>query len=279
MVLPFQGPGALAESAPRTSGDYPWLEATSESQPPRVSLKAHFPPPPGFERVANPEGSYASWLRGLPVRTDRTEVLSYSGQVLSRPSAAVLLLDVGDRNLMQCADSVIRLHAEYLWSRGRADEAGYRFTSGDLSRWTDWQQGERFVIEGNKVKRVQGKARSSNHGAYRRWLDLIFTYAGTSSLARDVGAPPLEEQTQAGDFFVDPGFPGHAVIILDIAEDREGQRLALVAQGFMPAEEVHVLESSHATGGHWFPLPSAAGDRLDTPSWTPFPKSARRRFP
>jgi hypothetical protein len=223
--------------------------------------------------------SYAAWLRKLPIRTDRTVVLAFDGAELSRPSAAVLLLDVGDRDLMQCADSIIRLHAEYLWARGEADRAAYRFTSGDRSRWADWRGGERFVISGSKVKRVAGSPRPNTHASYRRWLDLIFTYAGTTSLARDTPAPASEAPVEAGDFFVDPGFPGHAVIVLDIAEDEDGQHLALLAQGFMPAEEVHILTSDGATDGRWFRLPERSTDLLDTPSWAPFELSARRRFP
>jgi hypothetical protein len=246
--------------------------------PSTISLRQRFDPPEGFVRLPVPARSYAAWLRELPLRIDRTTVLAYDGTELTRPSAALVLLDVGRRDLMQCADSIIRLHAEYLWARGRADEAGYRFTSGDLSRWADWRDGERFVITGNKVKRVQGKARADTHASYRRWLDLIFTYAGTTSLARDARTPPEGKPTDSGDFFVDPGFPGHAVIVLDVAEDETGRRLALLAQGFMPAEEVHVLRSPEAIDGHWFLLPHSAGTSLDTPSWRPFPRAARRRF-
>ena len=99
-------------------------------------------------------------------------------------------MDVGDRDLMQCADSVIRLHAEFLWAKGRQDEAAYRFTSGDETRWRDWVAGERMHIAGSRVRRTRGRARVPEHASYRRWLDLVFTYAGTMSLARDAAAPP-----------------------------------------------------------------------------------------
>lgn len=258
---------------------YPWLSSTGDSPGPIRSLEARFPPPEGFRRLPASSSSFGAWLRGLPLRTDRTEVLAYDGTPLDRPSAAVVLMDVGDRDLMQCADSLIRLHAEFLWAKGRADEAGYRFTSGDLSRWSDWKAGERFVIEGSKVGRRKGAAREDDHRSFRRWLDLIFTYAGTASLARDTPPVAQGEELQAGDFFVDPGFPGHAVMLLDIAVDDSGRRVALVGQGFMPAEEVHVVQSSAALDRVWFPLPEAPGEVLDTPSWEAFQRSAARRFP
>lgn len=279
---PAPTPAASAETAPPTEtaqDDYPWLADAETPLPPWQHLHEHFPPPRGFARIHAEPGSYAAWLRKLPIRTDRNIVLAFDGSELSRPSAAVLLLDVGDRDLMQCADSIIRLHAEYLWSQGRADRAAYRFTSGDRSAWADWRGGEHFVITRSKVRRVAGSPRPNTHASFRRWLDLIFTYAGTSSLARHTPAPHREVPIEAGDFFVDPGFPGHAVIVLDIAEDDHGQRLALLAQGFMPAEEVHILASDGATDGEWFRLPEGSTGRLDTPSWAPFEQSARRRFP
>ena len=258
---------------------YPWLSEDSSGLTEVRALDLRFQPPEGFRRVPVSADTFGAWLRGLPVRTDRTEVLAYDDTPLDRPSAAVLLMDVGSRDLMQCADSLIRLHAEFLWSKGRSDEAGYRFTSGELSRWSDWQDGERFTIEGNRVRRRRGSPRTDDHRSYRRWLDLIFTYAGTASLARDTPVVPPSQKLHAGDFFVDPGFPGHAVILLDIAEDESGRRLALVGQGFMPAEELHVVRSSAAIDGVWFPLPRNVSEVLDTPSWDPFARTDARRFP
>ena len=267
----------LAQEAP-AAANYAWLADMEAPLPSTVPLSERFPAPAGFERVEVPTGSFSSWLRDLPVRTDRTQVLSYRGERLARPSAAVLLVDVGSRDLMQCADSILRLHAEYLWSDGRSREAAYRFTSGDETRWADWTRGERFVIRGNQVERKTGAARPSHHGSYRAWLDLVFTYAGTTSLARDTPSPAPASPVAAGDFYVDPGFPGHAVLVLDVVE-KGTVRLGLIGQGFMPAEEIHVLKSEQAVEGTWFPLPDASHPSLATPSWRPFLASARRRFP
>ena len=258
---------------------YPWLAELAVPASKVISLEDRFPAPPGFQRAPAELGSYASWLRRLPLRTDRTVVHAYDGTPLDRPSVALLLLDVGRRDLMQCADSIIRLHAEYLWSQGRADEASYSFTSGDRSHWKDWRAGEQFVVRGNKVIRGQGRVRPDNHRTFRRWLDLIFTYAGTASLAREGQKLKSSAPTAAGDFFVDPGFPGHAVIVLDIVSNESGRRLALLAQGFMPAEDVHILGADSAELHHWFELPQDTDDRLSTPSWEPFDRSMRRRLP
>ena len=259
-------PAALA------SGAYPWLEAPSD-----LSLETRFPAPEGFRRVSPATDSYPAWLRGLPLARGVDVVRSHDGERLERPAAAVVLMDVGRGDLQQCADSAIRLHAEYLWASGKADEAAYHFTSGDRSSWDDWRAGERFAVAGSRVERVSGAPRGGGHAAYRGWLQHLFRYAGTRSLRLDTRAVPEDETLLAGDVFLEPGSPGHAVVILDIAEDSSGRRVALLGQGFMPAEDFHVLESRGARGGVWFALPRA-GERVETPSWRPFHRRDVRRF-
>jgi hypothetical protein len=188
-------------------------------------------------------------------------------------------MDVGNKDLQQCADTTIRLHAEYLWSQGRADEAGYHFTSGDLSRWEDWRKGEHFVIAGSQVKRVPGPARANDHDQYRSWLQYVFRYAGTKSLHFDADPITDDQPLLAGDVFVAPGSPGHAVVLLDVASNANGERVALVGQGFMPAQDLHVVAETgeHTIDGVWFRLPDT-GESLDTPSWSPIPRGSAIRY-
>lgn len=257
---------------------YPWLPDLPPPLPPMIPLAARFAPPAGFARVDVAPGSFAAWLRGLPIRTDRTHVLAYDGRRLIRPSAAVVALDVGDRDVQQCADTALRLHAEYLWHRGAADQAAYHFTSGDRSSWRDWRAGERFRVSGSRVERIRGAKRPATRAAWRGWLDHLFRYAGTRSLRRD--ADPVGDRAfEAGDVLVQPGGPGHAVMLLDIAAHPDGRRAALIGQGFMPAEDLHVLFMPTALDGHWFVLPADDAGRVLTPSWPqPFAREHAIRF-
>ena len=268
---PRQPAGAVDKAA------YPWLDPVTEVV--MEPLEARFAPPAGFSRVPVADGSFAAWLRGLPLDFERTTVRSYKGEVLLRPAAAIVVMDVGTRDLQQCADSAIRLHAEWLWHAGRANEAAYHFTSGHRTAWKDWRAGERFRVSGSDVDRLRGSARADTHATYRGWLDQVFMFAGTRSLAKDSDSVATEQELQAGDFFVQGGSPGHAVMILDIAEDGSGTRLALMGQGFMPAEDFHVLGwPSFATDGVWFELPETEDGRIATPSWAPFERIEARRF-
>lgn len=270
--------GAQAEPAPPPAPTHPWL-ASMNAAVPHVPLDERFAPPPGFTRPPAEPGSFAAFLRTLPVRTDRQIVLDYRSRPLVRPAAAIVYLDVGETDSQQCADTALRLYAEWRWSRGLGADTAFHFTSGDRVRFSDWVAGERVVAVGRGITRHAGARRAAGHASFRSWLNLVFRYAGTQSLRLDTAPVAEAAPLEAGDVFVDPGSPGHAVVLLDIAESPDGRRVGLVGQGYMPAEEMHVLGAGPPTtlSGVWFVLPGPGG-QLATPSWRAFTRAAARRF-
>lgn len=233
-----------------------------------------FQPPPGMSRTPVAPSEFGEWLLDLPVRQDRKDVRSFDGRRLSSPSAGVVLMDVGTRDLQQCADTAIRLFAEWKWSRGEADDLRFHFTSGDVADWKSWREGTRWWLRSERVQKGKTASSNASYASFRTYLDLVFLYAGTRSLASDSRAVETPER---GDFFVQPGSPGHVVIVLDVVTDSTGKRFLLLGQGFMPAQELHVLRSSDAVNGVWFAMPDANGS-LKTPSWKPFLATELRRF-
>jgi len=278
-LLPTPAAG-LPPAPPIADPAHPWL-ATLSAEVPHVPLAAHFRPPAGFVPDPAPAGSFARFLRTLPVRQDRRTVLDFRQEPLSRPAAAaaVIYVDVGVRDLQQCADTALRLFAEWRWQAGLSARSAFHFTSGDVARFSDWVSGERIIAAGRGIIRRPGAPRAADHRSHRAWLDLVFRYAGTRSLALDTDAVRTGAPLVAGDVFVDPGSPGHAVILLDVARHPDGRSAALVGQGFMPAQDLHVLgaDAPVAIDGVWFVLPEAGGE-LATPNWRPFPRSTARRF-
>ena len=91
--------------------DYHYLPNQKE----RPRLSANFDVPLGYERVSVETGSFGEWLRHLPLSADN-QVRSHRGDKIVAPNAAVVELDLGRGNLQQCADSILRLYAEYRWS-------------------------------------------------------------------------------------------------------------------------------------------------------------------
>ncbi len=274
--LPFLLPVLLASlaSAEQTR-PYPWIEQIDEAN----RLDARVAPPPGFQRVACEEGSFAAWLRGLPLKVGTPQVLLFDGRPKANQQAheAVVDIDVGKRDLQQCADAAIRLRAEYLFSRGETARIAFHFTSGDEASFRRWADGFRPKVSGNKVEWARTASKDTSYRAFRSYLDTVFTYAGTRSLAKEMKPVADPREIAAGDVFVQGGSPGHAVIVLDVAEEAStGRRVFLLAQGFMPAQQVHVLKNpSDPALSPWYD--ADLGDTLVTPEWT-FEKGDLKRF-
>jgi len=273
------GPILTENNAPLliSPDEYPFLTGATVRATP---LESRFPAPAGYQRMSVPSDSFGEWLRGLPTAPGKAVVRSYAGKEIPAPAAAVVPIDIGSGNIQQCADSILRLHAEYQWKRGTADALSIHFTSGDESNWKDWREGERFEVAGSRVKRIKVGAVSNTHREFRKWLQHSFLYAGTQSLKLDAQPVPITEALQPGDFFVTPGSPGHAIIVLDVAEAPGKPPVALMGQGFMPAQSFHVLkdQGDHVIDG-WFVLPTKPEDRLVNPSWSSFPRNSALRFP
>jgi uncharacterized protein DUF4846 len=247
------------------------------------TLDEAFPPPAGFARVGVAEGSFAAYLRRLPLRPPGTPVRSHRGDVIRAADdprvAAVVDLDVGARDLQQCADSIIRLHAEWLWASRRGDEIAYPLVSGGVAAWSRWARGERprFDAHDRPVWRPAARPDASRQ-AFRAYLDVVFAYASTRSLD-DRARRPARSDVRPGDFFVLGGSPGHAVLILDIAVAGDGRRAALIGQGYMPAQDFHVVaDGGDGGGGGGSAWISLDGDAVATPFWKPFPWSSLRRL-
>ncbi|MCU0659155.1 MAG: DUF4846 domain-containing protein [Polyangiaceae bacterium] len=276
-------PSAAPSAAPIAPIDwsaspYPWLRDPAPDLPaPTDVLAQRFPAPPGFQRVDLPPSSFGAWLRGLPLAEASAPVRTFRGALLREPShpsiAGVVALDVGNADLQQCADSILRLHAEWRWSQG--DRAvSYRAASGAALPYSRWAAGERVVPDGNRLLWKLTGAPSRHHDSFRKYLAMVFTWANTGSIARD--ALPLSlDQLRPGDFFVLPGSPGHAVLVLDLARAPDGRRVVLLGQGFMPAQSFHILRDSE--GSPWFAIRPADGS-INTPFWQPFPWSSLRRL-
>lgn len=256
---------------------YPWLTIGTSFRP----LAAAMPPPQGFTRRPVAADGYGAWLRGLPLRAEGTPVRSYKGDLIHPADdpriAAVVELDVGARDWQQCSDSVIRLAAEWRWSIGKTDGLGYLFTSGDHATWANYAAGWRARWD-DKIRKIiwtrSGRV-DATYAAYRSYLGVVFVYAGTTALARE-GREVARDDIAPGDFFIMPGSSGkgHAVQILDVATDAKGHRVALIGQGYMPAQDFQILRNSD-TGSPWFSLD---GDTVSTPFWLPFEWSMLRRW-
>ena len=105
---------------------------TSIISPEGTSIKTRFNPPAGYERVNLDSNSYSSYLQNLPLKKHGAIVLHYDGSQKFSVGVyeAVVDLEIGKKNLHQCADAIMRLRAEYLWNQKRYNEIHFNFTNG-----------------------------------------------------------------------------------------------------------------------------------------------------
>ncbi|MGR6088080.1 MAG: DUF4846 domain-containing protein [Arcticibacter sp.] len=220
-------------------------------------IKSRIQPPAGFSWVEEEAESFGNFLQNLKLKPSGSQILDYTGTPIANQSehVAVLDIDVGDKNLQQCADAVIRLRAEHLWSSNRKDEIAFHFTSGDLYRWNDHRNGIRPDINGNHVNFIKSASTDNSYANFRKYLNLIFTYAGTISLNRETQAIPPNTTLETGNILVTPGSPGHAVIIVGHAKNANGKNIYLLAESYMPAQSIHIVTNPYNSSiSPWYEL-------------------------
>ena len=235
------------------------------------------PCPEGFKRVGVSSTSFGSYLRNVPLKIDNNTVFLYNGMEKDNQRAqfAVVKMDVGTRDLQQCADAVMRLRAEYLLKQNRKDEIHFNFVNGMQVNYTKYAAGYRMRVKGNKTWWYKATNPNSSYRTFRKYMDLIYAFAGTASLVKELKPVPSVKQLEIGDVFIIGGSPGHAVIVVDMAENESGQKIFMIAQSYMPAQEIHVLKNPAFTTSPWYLLKD--GEILNSPEYS-FKSTDLRRF-
>lgn len=232
-----------------------------------TTVKARFNTPPGYERKPVPENSFANYLRNLPLKPAGSKVKYFNGDAKEESVYdAVVDMDIGSRDLQQCADAVIRLRGEYFYAREAYDKISFNLTNGFKVDYTEWMKGNRIVVKGNKTSWRISAEPSNTYKTFRSYMDLVFTYAGTLSLSKDLHIKSMKD-ISIGDVFIFGGSPGHAVIVVDVAENKSGEKIFLLAQSYMPAQEIQILKNLNDDKlSPWYS--SDIPGKLVTPEWT-----------
>jgi hypothetical protein len=243
-----------------------------------MTIESRFLVPKGFERVSYGESSFAEYLRELPLKKHGELVRYYDGRTKPNHSVyeAVVDMEIGKRDLHQCADAIMRLRAEYLWKNKRYDEIHFNFTNGFRVDYSQWMQGKRIRVKGNKVWWENATTPSNTYHDFWKYMEIIFSYAGTLSLSKEMIKRDMQNM-QIGDVFIQGGLPGHAVIIVDMIIDKTtGEKCFMLAQSYMPAQEIQILKNnSDILNSPWYSID--LGEGLFTPEWV-FQKGDLKHF-
>ncbi|HWV67662.1 DUF4846 domain-containing protein [Chitinophaga sp.] len=255
---------------------YAWQYDATAMAPPRIeppfsnatypsAVVGALPLPPGFTRLPQPAGSFGAWLRSIPLKRDN-RVYLYNGHLKNNQEAQYAVLDIstGSKDLQQCADAVIRLYAEYLYSSRQFNKIAFHATDGTLMDYTSWMKGYRFVLKQNRLIKVRKAAPCSGQDCFSNYLETVFSWAGTLSLSKELLPVTDTRKILPGNVFIKGGAPGHAVIVMDVAQNAAGERIFLLAQSYMPAQDIHVLKNP-AGATPWYN--AGFTGKLLTPEW------------
>lgn len=242
------------------------------------TITLRFYPPGSATRKVLPELSFGNYLRNLPLKENGALVKFYSGDTKPNNGVyhAVVDLPIGDKNLHQCADAVMRLRAEYLWKNKQYDDIHFNFTNGFQVDYSEWKKGRRMVVNGNKTYWNNRNNPSNSAADFWNYMELIFTYAGTASLEKELISVESTDM-QIGDVFIIGGYPGHAVIVVDMCENKDkNETYFMLAQSYMPAQEIQVLQNpNNLEISPWYTL--RKNGAFETPEWN-FDYTQLKRF-
>ena len=168
-------------------------------------------------------------------------------------------MSIGSQDLQQCADAVMRLRAEYLYQQKNYNAIAFNFTSGFKCDYNHFADGYRYA-SGRWI--LKGK-KDYSYPNFLRYMNLVFSYAGTLSLQKELKPVANPNDIKPGDVFIKGGSPGHCFIVMDVAGNAGHKKQFLLAQSFMPAQNIQVLQN----GSPWFSLERSAnipyGDLID----------------
>jgi hypothetical protein len=98
------------------------------------------------------------------------------------------------------------------------------------------------------------------------YLEKVFAFCGTHSLEKQLRKVVDMKNMQAGDVLVKGGFPGHAAIVVDMAVHSNGKKIYLLAQSYMPAQDIHILRNPQSNRlSPWYEIDDKP--LITTPEW------------
>lgn len=257
--LPAGGP-----PPPERIARYAWLAESRGAPPPVVFLDDLVADPRGVDRHTTAPGSFAAWLRGLPLRP------------VAAGEPAAVAIDLDPDGPRDGAAASIRLHGEWLWAAGRTSDAVYRVSTGEPLSWSGWVDGDRFRAVGGRLIRGAGLARRADRPSYRAFLTTVAGMTSARALLLDTEPVAAGDPLEPGDVLVDAGDPATVAILLDVAGAGPDGR-ALVA--FRSGLQLRLVGSTDGSPRDlWQPLPTTAGRTLAVDADTALSRATARRF-
>lgn len=213
------------------------------------------PTPAGYQRTTVDSGSFTYYLRNIGLKADQTVYL-YNGLQKNNQTAQFALLNIstGKMNLQQCADAVMRIRAEYLFKQKQYTQIVF--------------------FDNNKTAYTFSSPYTRDN--FDKYLNRVFGMCGSASLAKQLQTVYDFSAIQPGDVIIRGGFPGHAVMVMDVIVNAAGKKVYLLAQSYMPAQDIHILVNPmNINLSPWYEVNN--NEIIQTPEYT-FTKHELKRW-
>lgn len=213
-------------------GGYCWW-VSKTSNPWNAKTVGDIPVPFGYERAEVAEGSYAEFLRSLPLKKRGSKVHLFTGGLANYQwlSAGVIDLPLLS-NAEQCADMTMRLRAEYFWQKGRYSKICFTDVNGKRHRYDG----------------------GSSRKAFEKYMKRMYGICSTYSVYHETEVRNPSD-IKAGDVLVYPARGiekmGHAILIVDVATNSDGKKAIICVEGNTPAREPHVVRNLNPLRNPW----------------------------
>ena len=244
---------SVESSVSTETASIPEKKVFSYILPEGSTLESRFAVPDGYVRSEYPEGSFGSFVRNYPMKPDGSPVLLWTKEPKGnqRDHAAVFDMMVEDElDVQQCADSVMRIYAEYFRATGQYDRIRFHFVNGFLCDYNSYIQGNRVKVSGDDVVWVESQPAEDSDRVFNEFMKIVCAYASTLSMESESVSADLQD-LQIGDIFLKGGSPGHVVMVADVCE-KDGRKAFLLAQGYMPAQEFHIVKNPLHESDPWY---------------------------
>ena len=235
-------------------------------------------PSTNYKRIEAKSGSFADWLRNLPLKKKGADVLNYRDGIFKSGQdttvAFVVDLDIEGRRLEQCMDLLVRLYSDYLWKNKLTDSLKLPLPGGFWLNWENWKNGFRPLFKGIDVKIMKTSPSDTSYRSYNSYLRTVYSESHTQQFYHAYQSVERRD-LQIGDIIIKKGTKGHAIMVVDLAKNEIGDMIALIGNGDTPACQFFLL--NHKKNKPWIPL-DFNRERIDLPLKRKMTWDGLRRF-
>jgi hypothetical protein len=247
-------------TAEANRANIPHVTANTSSE--GAAIEKRFPVPDGFDRIPVDPLSFGHFLRNLPLHPQGSVVRYYNGEKKENRNvyAAVVNLPIGKRDLHQCADAVMNLWANYLYSQKKYNDIQFKFLND--AAWHN------FAIWSGGIYSKE---------KFTKYMEQVWSAANTRSLFGQLKSVTITA-AKIGDVLIQTGKPyGHAIMIVDECVNiKTGTKMYMLSQSYMPAQETQILiNPNDSTNSPWYSFNESTD--IITPEWN-FTINDIRRF-